>query len=125
MNKTFSLEQISKTGNLDTNLKLRQNNLDLMSRVMEIKSNNPNITQKQTAKKLGDSDCTIISYRDEINMASPYKKKNTKRNKMSFQEPSMNSSRAKPSSASHVPFVSGAFEASTDIIDEKYLDKVI
>ena len=58
-------------------------------------------------------------------MASPYNKKNTKRNKMSFQEPSMNSSRAKASSASHVPFVSGGFEASTDIIDEKYLDKVI
>ena len=37
MNNTFSLEQISKTGNLDANLILRQYKLDLMSRFMEKK----------------------------------------------------------------------------------------
>ena len=58
---------------------------------MEIKSNNPKLTHKQIAKKLGYTDCTIRSYRDEKNMASPYNKKKTKRKKMSFQEPSMNS----------------------------------
>ena len=50
---------------------------------MEIESNNPKLTQKQIGKKLGDSDCTIISYRNEINMASPYNKKNTKKDKLS------------------------------------------
>ena len=47
MNNTFSLEQISKTGNLDANLILRQYKLDIMARFMETKSNNPKLTQKQ------------------------------------------------------------------------------
>ena len=64
MNKAFSLEQISKTRNLDINLILRQNNLDLMPRVVENRSNNPKLTHKQIAKKLGYTDCTIRSYRD-------------------------------------------------------------
>ena len=41
MNDTFSLQQISQTGNLDSNLILRQYKFDLMARFMEIKSNNP------------------------------------------------------------------------------------
>ena len=38
MNNTFSLEQISKTGNPIFYLLLRQHKLDLMARFMEIKS---------------------------------------------------------------------------------------
>ena len=49
MNNIFSLEQISKTGNLDANLILRQYKLDLMSRFMEMKSNNPKLTQKENS----------------------------------------------------------------------------
>ena len=36
MNNTFSLEQVSKTRNLDSRLILRQYLLDLMSRFLEI-----------------------------------------------------------------------------------------
>ena len=38
MNNTFSIQQISQTGNLDYNLILRQYKLDLMARFMEIKT---------------------------------------------------------------------------------------
>ena len=41
MNDTFSLEQISKAGNFDSNVIFRQYKVDLMARFMEIKSLNP------------------------------------------------------------------------------------
>ena len=44
-----------------------------MSRFMEIKSINPKLTQKQIAKDLGFSDCTIKRYRTDISMNSPYR----------------------------------------------------
>ena len=47
---TFSLEQISKTANVDFNLILRQNKLDLMARFMEKKFVNPKLRQDQIAK---------------------------------------------------------------------------
>ena len=40
MSKNFSLQQLFKTGNLDSSLTLRQNKLDLMTRFMEIKTIN-------------------------------------------------------------------------------------
>ena len=79
MNNTFSLEQISKTGNLDANLILRQYKLDLMSRFMEMKSNNPKFTQKQISKELGFSDSTLKRYRNDINMQSPYRYNDTQK----------------------------------------------
>ena len=42
MNNIFSLEQKSKTGNLDSNLTTRQYKLDLMARFME-KTVNPRL----------------------------------------------------------------------------------
>ena len=47
MNNTFYLEQISRTKNLDANLILRQHKLNLMARLIEIKSSNPALTQKE------------------------------------------------------------------------------
>ena len=38
MNNSFSLQQISKTGNLESNLITRQYKLNLMARFMEIKN---------------------------------------------------------------------------------------
>ena len=53
MNNTFSLEQISKTGNLNADLILRQYKLDIMARFMERKSECPRLTQEQICKELG------------------------------------------------------------------------
>ena len=50
----FSLEQTSKTSNLDSNLILRQYKLDLKAWFMEIKSINPKLRQDQIAKELVD-----------------------------------------------------------------------
>ena len=73
MNDTFSLEQISKTGNLDANLLLRQYKLELMSRFVEIKSITPKLTQKQIAKELGFSYSTLKRYRNDIKKQRPYR----------------------------------------------------
>ena len=51
MNNTSYLEQISETGNLDATLILRQYKLDLMSRFMALKYNNPKLRQDQIAKE--------------------------------------------------------------------------
>ena len=47
---SYSLEQISKTGNLDSALILRQYKLDFLCKFMQIISNNPELTQKEIAK---------------------------------------------------------------------------
>ena len=70
MNKTFSLEQISKTGSLDSNLITRQYKLDLMARFMGMKSIDPEIRQDQIAKELGYSGSTLQRYTNDINMLS-------------------------------------------------------
>ena len=41
MNNSFSLQQTSETGNLDSNLITRQYNLNLMSKFMHNKLENP------------------------------------------------------------------------------------
>ena len=52
MNATVFSEQISRTGNLVGNLKLRQNKLKLMARFMDIKSINPKKETKCNSKKI-------------------------------------------------------------------------
>ena len=61
----LSLEQISKTVNLDPNLILGQYNLDLVSRFMEFKSANPKRMQDQTVKELGYSWSTLQRFRHD------------------------------------------------------------
>ena len=51
MTNTFSLEQLSKTGNLDSNLMLRQYKLDLTARLMEMKSLNPKLREDYIASQ--------------------------------------------------------------------------
>ena len=59
MNNTFPSEQISKRGNFDSNLILRQYKLYLMAKFMEIKSVNPKLRQDQIPKELG---CSSLLY---------------------------------------------------------------
>ena len=65
MNNTFSLEQLSKTGNLDANLILHQYKINLMSRFREVKSVNPKIKQSGIAKELGCSSSTLQGSRHD------------------------------------------------------------
>ena len=50
-----------------------------MCKFMEIKSNNPKLTQKEISKQLGFSYNTIKGYRDYIHMNSPYNRNNYKK----------------------------------------------
>ena len=51
MNNTFSFEQKSETGNLDSILILRQYKLDLIARFMEIEPINPKLRQNEIEKE--------------------------------------------------------------------------
>ena len=73
MKITFSLHQISQTGNIDNILILRQNKIDLMARFMEIKPVNPKLRQDQIAKELRCSSSTLQRYGQDIKTRSPYK----------------------------------------------------
>ena len=73
MNKSFSLQQMSRTGNLDSNLISGQYNLDLMADFMWIKYENPKLKQSETANQLSYSTSTSQRYRNDINMLSLYR----------------------------------------------------
>ena len=53
MNNTFSLEQISRTGNLDANFLLRQQRLDLMARLLKTKSIHLRIEIERNNERVG------------------------------------------------------------------------
>ena len=90
MNNTFSLEQISKSGNLDSNLIFRQYKLDLLARLMDIKNVNSRLRQDQTAKELGCSSSTLQRYRRDLNMLSPYRIPSNNINKKKQEFPNTN-----------------------------------
>ena len=73
MNITFSLQQISRPGNLDSNLISRQYKLNLMADFKRIKNENPNLKQSQIANQLAYSTSTLQRYRNDLNMLSPYR----------------------------------------------------
>ena len=70
---TFSLQQISETGNLDSNLITRQCKLDLMTSYLENKSMNPRLRQDKLAKELVCSSSTLQRCRQDLNVLSLYR----------------------------------------------------
>ena len=50
----------------------------MMLKLMEMKSNDPRLTQNEISKQLTYSHSTVKRYRDDINMDSPYKRKKYK-----------------------------------------------
>ena len=71
MNNSFSLQQISKTGNLDSNFISRQYKLNLMAKFMQIEFENPILKQSEIANQLGYSSITLQKYKNDKNMLSP------------------------------------------------------
>ena len=63
MNNSFSLQQIQKTSNLETNLISRQYKLNLMADFMPLKQENPKMKQSEISNQLGLSSSTIQRYR--------------------------------------------------------------
>ena len=68
MNTSFSLQHIPRTGNLDPNLITRQYKLDLRSKFMCIKFENPKMKQSEKANQLSYSTSTLQRYRNDIYM---------------------------------------------------------
>ena len=81
MNNKFTIDQLSKSESIDPNSINRLYKINKMLDFMEIRSNNPRMTQKQICNQIGTSDSTIKRYRNDINMDSPYNRKNYKKKK--------------------------------------------
>ena len=83
MNNTPSLNEINKNSIMDPNMLTNYYKLKLMNDFMNIKYQNPKMTQSQISSQLNVSPSTIKRYRNDINMLSPYRinPKNVKNNK--------------------------------------------
>ena len=86
-NNTFSLQQLSKSGNICPKLISRQYKLNLMAKFMQIKFEKPKLKQSGIADRLGNSISTLKRYRKDINMFWPNRIQlnNTNKQTKSFQ----------------------------------------
>ena len=82
MNYSFSLQQTSTTGNLDSNLISRLHKLKLMALFLLIKNENPKLRQSQIASQLSYSTSTLQRYRNDINLLSLYRIQSNNSNKL-------------------------------------------
>ena len=88
MNNTPSLNEINKNSTMDPNMLTKYYKLKLMNDFMNIKYQNPKMTQSEISSQLNMSPSTIQRYRIDINMLSPYRinpndvKKRTKKVKI-------------------------------------------
>ena len=73
MNNTPSLNEINKNSAMDPNMLTKYYKLKLMNEFMNIKYQNPKMTQSEISSQLNMSSSTIKRYRNDINMLSPYR----------------------------------------------------
>ena len=73
MNNTPSLNEINKNSTMDPNMLTKYYKLKLMKDFMNIKYQNPKMSQSEISSKLKISPSTIQRYRNDINMLSPYR----------------------------------------------------
>ena len=73
MNNSSSLQQISRTGNLDSNLISGQYKLNLMADFMRLEYENPEMKQSENANQLSYSCSTSQRSGNDINMLSSYR----------------------------------------------------
>ena len=95
MNYTFSLQQMSTTGNLDSSLISRLYQQNLMADFLRNKNENPkvkqSVKQSKIANQLGYSSSTLKRYRNDINMVSPYRIQPTSNKKRAKKTSNTNS----------------------------------
>ena len=73
MNNTPSLNEINKNSAMDPNMLTKYYKLKLMNDFMNIRYQNPKMTQSEISSQLNMSSSTIKRYRNDINMLSPYR----------------------------------------------------
>ena len=70
---TPSLNEINKNSTMDLNMLTKYYKLKIMNDFMNIKYQNPKMTQSEISSQLNMSPSTIQRYRNDINMLSPYR----------------------------------------------------
>ena len=139
MNNTPSLNEINKNCSMDPNMLTKYYKLKLMNDFMNIKYQNPKMTQSEISSQLNMSSSTIKRYRNDINMFSPYRinpnnvKKHTKRAKIDniseLKRPQMTSIDSESNSKEPVKNkknkLKGGSVEENDEINEHYLDKIL
>ena len=140
MNNTPSLNEINKNSTMDPNMLTKYYKLKLMNDFMNIKYQNPKMTQSEISSQLNMSPSTIQRYRKDINMLSPYRisPKNVKKqqkkvkidNNGDLKRPQMTSNDLKTTSndrktRSKSVLKGGSFQETNIEINEHYLDKII
>ena len=73
MNNTPSLNEINKNSTMNPNMLTKYYKLKNMNDFMNIKYQNPKMTQSEISSQLNMSPSTIQRYRSDINMISPYR----------------------------------------------------
>ena len=136
---TPSLNEIIKNSTMDPNMLTKNYKLKLMNDFMNIKYQNPKMTQSEISSQLNMSSSTIKRYRNDINMLSPYRispnnvKKRPKKAKIDdigdLKRPQMTSNDLKTSSndketKSKNNLKGGSLQEDI-VINEPYLDKII
>ena len=139
MNNIPSLNEINKNSAMDPNMLTKYFKLKIMNDFMNIKYQNPKMTQSEISSQLNMSSSTIKRYRSDINMLSPYRinsnnvKKHTKKPKIDdngdLKRPQMNSNDAKTNLNETVKnkknkLKGGAIQENIEI-NEHYLDKIL
>ena len=138
MNNTPSLNEINKNSAMDPNMLTKYYKLKLMNDFMDIKYQNPKMTQSEISSQLNMSSSTIKRYRNDINMLS-YRistnnvKKRTKKAKIDdigdLKRPQMTSNDSKTTLNETVKnkknkVKGGAIQDNIEI-NEHYLDKIL
>ena len=139
MNNTPSLNEINKNSTMDPNMLTKYYKLKLMNDFMNIKYQNPKMTQSEISSQLNMSPSTIQRYRNDINMLSPYRinpnnvKKRSKKVKIDdigdLKRPQMTSNDLKTTSndkktKSKNVLKAGSVKENIEI-NEHYLDKIL
>ena len=99
MNKSFTLQQVSRTGNLDSKLISGQYKPNLKPKFIHIKFENSKLKQSETADQIGYSSSTLNTYRNELIMVSLYRiqtNNTNKRTKKTSKTNSYNNSHREP-----------------------------
>ena len=140
MNNTPSLNEINKNSAMDPNMLTKYYKLKLMNDFMNIKYQNPKMTQSEISSQINMSSSTIKRYRIDINMISPYRinpnnaKKRQKKVKIDdngeLKRPQLTSNDLKTTSndkktRSKNVLKAGSVQEENIEINEHYLDKIL
>ena len=140
MNNTPSLNEINKNSAMDPNMLTNYYKMKLMIDFMNIKYQNPKMTQSEISSQLNMSSSTIKRYRNDINLISPYRinpnnaKKRQKKTKIDdngdLKRPQLTPNDLKTTSndkktRSKIVLKGGSVQEGNIEINEHYLDKIL